>query len=168
MGSKHELYTIKIPREIEVEIVSDTEEPRKIANELWYRVTEGSDLDESLSVVKRLCDNCTIEIIDDYISDDEVNMPMKLSGEVRWLPLGDVPRSGYYDGIIDSQTDFVRTSTTTEVLLQGDAVLSVIHCDNNVWIGDVYVNERAHFERNHKKSLRDQIDRYVKNYLYPY
>ena len=168
MESKHELYTMKIPREIEIEITSDTEDPRNIVNELWYRVTEGSDFEESLSVVKRLCDNCTIKVTDDYISDDEVNMPMKLSGEVRWLPLGEVPRSGYYDGIIDSQTDFVRTSTTTEVLLQGDAVLSVIHCDNNVWIGDVYVNERAHFERNHKKSLRDQIDKYVKNYLYPY
>ena len=168
MESKHELYTIKIPREIEVEITSDTDDPRAVANELWYSLTEGSDLDDSLSVVKRLCDNCTIEIRDDYISDDEFNMPMKLSGEVRWLPLRDVPRISYYDGIIDSQTDFVRTSSTTEVLLQGDVVLSIIHCDNNVWIGDVYVDERAHFERNHKKSLRDQIDKYVESYLYPY
>ena len=168
MEPKHELYTIKIPREVEVEITSETEDPRKIANELWYRVTEGSDFEDSLDLVKRLSDDFTIEVRDDYISDDEINMPMKLSGEVRWLTLRDVPRISYYDGIIDSQTDFVRTSSTTEVLLQGDMVLSIIHCDNNVWIGDVYVDGKAHFERNHKKSLKDQIDKYVESYLYPY
>lgn len=168
MSTKHELYTMKVPREVEVEITSETDDPRNIANEIWYRLTEGCDLFEAVSLAKNLFHNSEITVNDDYLADDEINMPMKLSGEVRWLPLRDVPQISYYDGIIDSQTDFVRTSSTTEVLLQGDAVLSIIHCDNNVWIGDVYVNEPAHFERNHKRSLRDQIDKYLQDYLFDY
>ena len=168
MSSRRELYTMKVPREIEIIITSDTDDPRDIANEVWFRLTEGCDIDETVSLTKTLYHNCSIEVTDDYISDDEINKPMKLSGKVRWLSLKDVPMVSYCDGIIDSQSDFVKTSATTEVLLQGDAVLSIIHCDNNVWIGDVYVEDGCHFERNHKKSLRDQIDAYVQNYLYPY
>ena len=168
MESVHELYTIRVPREIEVSINSDTDESRTIANDLWYVLIGGNDLDDSIEIVKNMYHDCDIEVLDDYVSDDEINMPMKLSGEVRWLPLKDIPITSYYDGIIDSQSDFVKNSASTEVLLQGDTVLSIIHCHNNMWIGDVYVNERAHFERNHKKSLRDQIDEYVQNYLLPY
>lgn len=169
MKSKHELYTMKISRELEVEITTKGTDPRDIANEIWFRLTEGCESDEAVSLVGRMYDDCVSVVInDDYLLDDEVDMPMKLSGETRWLALRDVPRISYYDGIIDSQTDFVKSSSTTEVLLQGDAVLAIIHCDNNVWMGDVYVAEGRHFERNHKKSLRDQIEEFVQGYLYAY
>ena len=47
------------------------------------------------------------------------------------------------------------------VYLRGGMLLSVIHYDNNVWIGDMSLNK--------KESLQsDQIGKYAKNYLYPY
>ena len=168
MTMMHELYTMKISRELEVEIESESDDPRDIANELWYRLTEGGDLEEVVDLTRSMYDNCDIKVVDDYISDSNDNAPMKLSGEIRWLPIREVPEISYSDGMLDCQPSWVLESKSTEVLLQGDSVLAIIYCDNNVWRGNVYVEDGYRIARDHKKPMKSEIDKFVQSYLYNY
>ena len=168
MEPKHELYAMIIPRGLEIDILSKSYEPSEIVHDLWDRLIEGWDLDEAISLMNKLYDDSKVTVKADYIDDYGDNAPIKLSGEVRWLALKDVPDTSYYDGIIRSQMDRIKDNPTTEVLLQGDTVIAIIRCENNTWMGTVFVEEGYNYEERHKKALKRKIEDEVQCYLYPY